>query len=162
MALLLDKSIEDLSDGMLVTASFDKTIKVRRRCDERSPAHTHTSRWHDYSWRRWGATAWRARHEVKVTQGAAASGSGLSQVWQHSVTLAAASGAAFASSGAAPPPGGSWVHEQTLEGHTNGVMSLALSRSRRLLFSGSNDSTVCAWSLATGAKIAQVRVVHSP
>ena len=46
--------------------------------------------------------------------------------------------------------GGGWALCHTLEGHTDGVMSLELSRSRRLGFSGSNDGTVRLWLLADG------------
>ena len=41
-----------------------------------------------------------------------------------------------------------WSLENSLEGHMDGVISLAISKNRRLLFSGSNDQTVRAWSLS--------------
>ena len=41
-----------------------------------------------------------------------------------------------------PVAGGGWGQQHVLKGHTDGVLTLALSRSRRLAFSGSNDQTV--------------------
>ena len=56
--------------------------------------------------------------------------------------------------GTLPKPGadggGSWALEHTLTGHTDGVLAIELSRSRRLAFSGGNDHTVRVWSLAKG------------
>ena len=48
-------------------------------------------------------------------------------------------------------PGGGWVLERTLEGHTDGVLGLELSRTRRHAFSASNDHSVRVWELASGA-----------
>ena len=46
---------------------------------------------------------------------------------------------------------GGWTLARTLEGHTDGVLGLELSRSRRHAFSASNDHTVRVWHLASGA-----------
>lgn len=43
-----------------------------------------------------------------------------------------------------------WTAQMTFEGHTDGVLSLALSRQRKLILSGGNDHTVRGWSLERG------------
>ena len=67
-------------------------------------------------------------------------------------------GGSFCSPSAGGPggpggPGGGpgWVLERTLEGHTDGVLGLELSRTRRHAFSASNDHSVRVWELASGA-----------
>ena len=46
--------------------------------------------------------------------------------------------------------GGSWVLEHTLLGHTDGVLAVELSRQRRLAYSGANDGVVRVWGLQRG------------
>lgn len=41
----------------------------------------------------------------------------------------------------------------TLEGHSRGVSSVAFSRDGKLVASGSDDSTVRIWDVATGASL---------
>jgi WD40 repeat protein len=40
-----------------------------------------------------------------------------------------------------------------LQGHTDSVKSISLCPDERLIVSGSNDSTVCVWEVATGQEV---------
>ena len=53
---------------------------------------------------------------------------------------------------------GSWVLRQTLKGHTDGVLGLELSRTRRHAFSASNDHSVRVWELSSGACLQDLRL----
>ena len=46
---------------------------------------------------------------------------------------------------------GGWTLLHTLNGHTDGVLALEISRQRRHAFSSSNDTTVRVWELQRGA-----------
>ncbi|KAL1526114.1 hypothetical protein AB1Y20_014843 [Prymnesium parvum] len=60
-----------------------------------------------------------------------------------------------------PLSGGGWEQRHVLRGHTDGVLVLALSRSRRLAFSGSNDHTVRVWDLQQGSCVSVIQAHNS-
>ena len=116
MALLLARH-EDNKSGLMLTASYDHTIRVWSRPSDDL-----------------------------------AGGSGGSTP----IGMGTGSGGVFGSTkgsmgGAAGGGGSSFVLQCTLEGHTDGVLGLELSRTRRIAFSASNDHTVRVWELASGA-----------
>ena len=67
-----------------------------------------------------------------------------------------ASGSSQLSFNGAAPGAGGWALDCTLSGHTDGVLGLALSTSRRHAFSASNDRTVRVWELRGGGVCLQV------
>ena len=100
MVLLLDRWPDEQHEGLMLTGSYDQTIKVWGHSAERHPAGLRDpSEWS-------GATR---SHE------------------------------------------GKWALQATLEGHRDGILSLALNRRRTLAYSGSNDRTVRVWSIPQGA-----------
>ena len=117
MALLLARH-EDNRSGLMLTASYDHTIRV------------------------WS----RAADEMAGSSGGSTPvGSGAGGGFGGTGIFGKGGG------GGAGGGGGSFVLQRTLEGHTDGVLGLELSRSRRHAFSASNDHTVRVWELASGA-----------
>ena len=115
MALVLGRHADGKS-GLLLTASYDHTVKV---------------------WVRTGDEVGGGLTGVGAGVGVAALGDG--------------------SSGGSGS--GGWALVSTLTGHSDGVLALEVSRSRRLAFSGSNDCTVRVWDLMGGVCL-QVLTSH--
>jgi WD40 repeat protein len=118
MALVLARH-EDGRRGLLLTASYDHTVRVWMR-----PADDIGGGAVGASWG-WGADC---------------NGSGCGHSAFASDTSAGGTGA-----------GTGWTLAHTLEGHTDGVLGVELSRTRRHAFSSSEDRSVRAWELQSGA-----------
>ena len=149
MALLLARH-EDGKSGLMLSASYDRTIRVwAKAADELSGGPSPRERASGV----FGASA--------SCMGGSAIGGASGMMGGASAMMASGSNmcgshmnmnmCGSAMGGGGGPGGGGWVLQSTLEGHADGVLGLELSRSRKHAFSTSNDQTVRVWELASAS-----------
>lgn len=134
MALVLSRHTDGRS-GLLLTASYDRTIKVWVRPGDE-------------------CTGANGSPRSSFIGGASASASGGA-----CGAFGNLQGASNGGGGGSGVGAGGWALACTLAGHTDGVLGLELSRSRRHAFSGGNDHTVRVWELQSGSCL-QVLTQH--
>jgi WD40 repeat protein len=135
MALLMARH-EDGKSGLLLTASYDRTVRVWSRASDEMLA---------------SASGLGSGTAASGSLGSAAFGSCCS-------AMSGVSGGFCGAPGGGQGAQGGWVLQRTLSGHEDGVLGLELSRSRRHAYSASNDHSVRVWELASGACLQVLRL----